>query len=115
MATPIELGLSAQDIAGIIKACGDAGVRTFKYGHLYFALGPAPQKQYPLLPASIPRPPVGPDHAKQNAETLERDEEEIKAERLRMLMIEDPVEFERQVRDGELTDEPEDADDGEAR
>jgi hypothetical protein len=69
-------------------------------------------EQYPLLPPGTPLP-VGPDHARQNADTLKKDEVEVRAERLRMLMIEDPMEYERQLRDGELTDEPGESDESE--
>lgn len=100
--------LMTNDIATIIEACGKAGVRTLKYGSLYLAFGPAPEK-VPVILDQFP------DHDAINAETLERDEQEIRDERLRMMMIEDPVEYERQLRDGELTDESSDeGDDGEA-
>jgi hypothetical protein len=97
--------LPPASVCEIILACGKAGVRILKYGNLYLALGPAPEKveQYPL---AIPGAPLIPDHAKQNADTLLRDEDEIRAEQLRMLMIENPMEYERQLRDGELNDEP---------
>jgi len=74
----------------------------FKSGDLYIAFGPAPirQETYPLATVGE----AVPNHAAQNAEALERDEDEIKAERLRMLMIENPMEYERQLRDGELDD-----------
>jgi hypothetical protein len=111
---PLPLG----EISSIIEACGKAGVRVLKYRGLYLALGPAPEKQevicYPLLPPGSPLPAKGPDHARQNADTLQHDEEELRAEQLRMLMIENPMEYERQLRDGELTDEPAEQDDGEA-
>ena len=95
-------------IQGIIDSCGKAGVRVLRYGGLYLAFGPAPAREvpqeYPIL--AVPPLPKAPDHARQNVETLERDEEELRAEQLRMLMIENPVEYERQLRDGELNDEP---------
>lgn len=102
-----DIDLSSADVCGIIESCGKAGVRILKYGNLYLSLGPAPLKitHYPL--SSDPRTP---DHVRQNVETLQRDEEEVRAERLRMLMIEDPVEYERQLRDGELENEPGESD-----
>lgn len=106
----IEKGklLMPNDIATIIEACGKAGVRTLKYGDLYLAFGPAPKIEN-KIEAAIP------DHDAINAETLEQDEQEIRDERLRMMLIEDPVEYERQLRDGELTDDASDeGDDGEA-
>jgi hypothetical protein len=107
MPTDINL-LPPGEICRIIESCGKAGVRVLKYGNLYLNLGPAPAKivsDYPILPLTAPLPkPV--DHARQNADTLAHDEEEIRAEQLRMLMIEDPMEYERQLKDGELDDEP---------
>jgi hypothetical protein len=74
----------------------------FKCDNLYLTFGPAPEKivtEYPMVVSGVP------NHAQQNADTLALDEEELRAEQLRMLMIEDPVEYERQLRDGELSDE----------
>lgn len=53
------------------------------------------------------------DHTKQTEDALELDELRTKEDRLNQLAIEDPVEFERQLANGELTkdDEPEDGDD----
>ena len=109
--------LLAADVCAIIEACGKAGVRIFKQGNLYLALGEAPKIEavYPMLPVTpLPQAPVGPDHARQNAETLANDEDELRAEQLRMLMIENPMEYERLLRDGELSDEPSESDDDEA-
>src|ERR1700744_5779822 len=105
---PMATELPASEVCAIIEACGKAGVRVLKFGGLYLQLGPAPVKLsgiYPLLDPKAPLPQTGPDHARQNAETLQRDEEEIRAEQLRMLMIENPLEYERQLRDGELSDD----------
>ena len=105
-----QIPLPPADVCSIIEACGKAGVRILKYGNLYLNLGPPKPKEeplpnYPILPVTAPLP-LGPDHVKQNETALEMDEQEVKAERLRMLMIEDPMEYERQLRDGELDDEP---------
>ena len=104
--------LPPDTICSIIEACGKAGVRVFKYGNLYLNLGPAPEKVggYPILPITAPLPkPV--DHARQNVDALQHDEDELRAEQLRMLMLENPVEYERQLRDGELTEEEPEPDD----
>lgn len=108
------MALPGSEVCAIIEACGKADVRVLRYKGLYLARGPArpkPPAENPLPSPGYPVIPV-PDHPRQNAEALARDEEEVKAERLRMLMIEDPIEYERQLRDGELEeDEPEQSDD----
>lgn len=82
------------------------------FGNLHVEFGPAPvtsEPTYPLLPphALYPADALAPDHAQQNAATLVEDELSVKAEQLRMLMIENPMEYENALRDGELTeDEP---------
>ena len=48
--------------------------------------------------------PQTPDHAQNNRDALKRAEEEIRQERLALLAIEDPVEYERQLRDEDLID-----------
>ena len=95
-------------VCEIIKACGEAGVQVFKFGSLYLRLGPIARKN-----ATIPGPVYPmvrvPNHTQQNLEALEIDEQAVKEERLRMMMIENPMEYERQVMAGELDEsrEPE--------
>lgn len=106
--------LPSAAVCAIIEACGKAGVRVFKYGELYFSMDATPQT-YPLIVPGDRIVPAAPDHARQNADTLERDEDEVRDEQLRMLMLENPMEYERQLRDGELEDEPSEPNDGETR
>lgn len=103
MATKTETPLRLGEVCAIIEACGKAGVRTLRLGDLYLSLGEKPEQPEVLRGTSFQ--PM-PDHAKQNAAALDHDEEEVRAEQLRMLMIENPMEYERQLRDGELGDEP---------
>lgn len=103
-----DFTMPGSEICAIIESCGKAGLRVLKYGNLYLQFGPSsPSKHWESQGEVSDYPLVTtPDHAKQNAETLQADEDTLRAEQLRMLMIENPMEYERQLRDGELTDEP---------
>jgi hypothetical protein len=100
--------LSGQELCAIIEACGKAGVRIVKLPGIYLVLGPRPASPASLAVARE----AGPDHRAQNNEALALDELAVKEERMRMLMIEDPLEYERLLKDGELdesdADDPED-------
>lgn len=103
-----ELCLRADEIALIITTCGKSGIRSFEYGALKFEMGPVFEAD--LLPLEKSEPV---DHVRQNQDTLRIDEEQLREEQLRMLMIENPVAYEQQLRDGELEDEPGESDQSE--
>lgn len=108
--SPKILTLPPALICAIIEACGKSRVRSFKYGDLQMEFGNAPEvvvSEYPMveLPRGVPTTP-SPDHVRQNKEALERDEQEVRAEQLALMAIEDPMEYERQLKAGELLDEP---------
>lgn len=94
--------LSREDISAIIEVAAKSGVKVFRGAGLYLNFS-----SHQAI-SELPTPAV--DHRGQNLEALKQDEEDLRAEQLRMLMIEDPVEYERQLRDGELSDEPGESD-----
>lgn len=94
--------LSAQDVCSIIESCAKTKIRTFKFHNLEMDFSPAPDIESPKLHEVVPAP----DHERINADTLKQDTQVSREERLEMLLIEDPVEYERQIREGVLLDEP---------
>lgn len=108
MGSKNDLCLRADEIALIITTCGKSGVRNFQYGALKFELGFPAESDRGIAERSILV-----DHVQQNQDTLRIDEERLREEQLRMLMIEDPVAYEQQLRDGELEDEPGESDQSE--
>lgn len=95
-----DCALTETTVCAIISACGQSGVRVLKFGGLYISF------IAPRVKREAPQVSTEPDHTAQNVEALERDEGEVRAERIRMLMIENPMEYESLLRDGELDDEP---------
>ena len=104
-----HLSLPAESICLIIEASGKAGVRVLKWGDLYLSFG-LPTSV--MTPSYIPEPPLvqEPNHKQQNLDTLRQDEDTLRAEQLRMMLLEDPMEYERQLRDNELDEDDEDKD-----
>lgn len=99
---------SASELCAIIEACGKAGVRIFRAEGVALQLGPP--KEIPLQPQMDPEVLGSAQHARQNTDALRRDESDLRADQLALLAIEDPVEYERQLRDEELGDEPGESD-----
>lgn len=87
--------LKTKDIILIIEACSKYNVSEFKFEELLLQFREAshPEKidEFPITPAAIP-------------EGEDRDLIEEK-ERVENLLIEDPLEMERRIADGELVDE----------
>ena len=84
-------------------------MRVLKWGDLYLSFG-LPTSV--MTPSYIPEPPLvqEPNHKQQNLDTLRQDEDTLRAEQLRMMLLEDPMEYERQLRDNELDEDDEDKD-----
>lgn len=96
---------TSEEICRILETCKTVGVKEFYLGELRFVFNSGealPDKVNPTTPVPI-------DHEKQSKEALELDEMQEREDRLRLLAIEDPVEYERQIVDEEL--EPDDESD----
>lgn len=107
--------LTAVEVCAILEACAKAQVRELKFGALYVNRGPQSPVESESVPAALGAPapvqlptpiPVAAmteaQHTQQSAAAIEQAELEAKEERLALLAIEDPVEYERQVMAGEL-------------
>lgn len=103
-------GLKTADIASILEACRKNGVAKLKLGDLEVEFGPAVE----LIQTPVPMYPPGTEIPGAKIETpkeiLREEEAAYKADRLAMMFIEDPVEAERLIQNGEA--ELEDVPDG---
>jgi hypothetical protein len=107
--------LSGTEICLIMEAGSKAGVAELKFRDLHVTFGrPAEQVVGMSVPYPfVQRPSVQPEvadltseqHAKQTKDAIEMDEITLREERLAKLLIEDPAEYERQLSDGELSDD----------
>lgn len=111
--------LTSADVCSILRACAETQVRELKFGGLHVTFGkqaeetgltpPSPLGNAasgvadPLTPPSVEA--ITAEQTKQNEQSLAQAEIDAKADRLALLAIEDPVEFERQMMNGELSDE----------
>lgn len=100
---------TATDICAIIKECGLSGVRRLSCFGIELHYGPLPQAQA-IEPIHVP-------HTLQQAAdtqarvSFQKNEQDVKDELLSNLLIEDPVEYERLLREGELIDDGPDGND----
>ena len=120
MRSPVDSkksSFSPDEICRIIKSCKFAGVSSLELGNLKvrFASSVASepnrrnkrtQAQEEAVVSQETAPPT--NHETQAQEALEVDELHLKEERLAMLMLEDPQEFERQLAAGDLEEMVED-------
>lgn len=111
----------------ILRACAESKVRELKFAGLHVSFGkPTEETPAPALPPmGNPATPVeltspvqsaaeiATEQTKQNDKSLAQAEIEAKDMQLALLAIEDPMEFERQLMNGELTDESTAGDDDE--
>jgi hypothetical protein len=94
---------SADDLCRIIDSCAKQGVKEFSVGGVELRFHDAPPAQQKVLT---------PDHARNDKEALLHSELLEKEDRVAMMILEDPEEFERQLVAGELEELISDADDG---
>ncbi len=79
-------------------------------GGLELQFGDAPEVSYVEAPRVKRGKKIAePNHEQENKDSLELDELRTKEEQVAMLILEDPVEFERQLADGELEEMIDDA------
>jgi hypothetical protein len=100
-----DVTLSVRDVLKLVRACRVNGVREFKLGELTLVLGD-PEKESTETPhsAAIPR------GSKRKAEALSKEVQERfkfseEQEEVALLLIEDPLEMEKRIENGELIDE----------
>lgn len=106
---------AADEICRIMEMCVKNGVVDFSSNGLVLKFSPRPETRIeiekPLARFSVPEPSAE-EMAKIAKDQQDVDELNLKEDQLGMLLIEDPVEFERQLLAGELTDdEPDTSDD----
>lgn len=104
--------LTAQEICSILGACGAAGVAELKFGDLQVSFHrPVEAQMDQTPPVYQPEAAISEIHAAQEIEksSIEQEEFDVKTERLALMMVEDPAQYEKLFLDGELTDaEPQD-------
>lgn len=111
---PKKSSFTSIEICRILESCKTAGVKEFVLGDLRFVFGgdEISPNVVPTKEQEPPSPLPVVDHAKQDSEALEIDEMYAREDRLALLAIEDPVEFERQIVHEELI--PDDGSDTES-
>lgn len=108
LANPKDTDLILSKIESILKACATSGVSELKFGPLHVKFGGTPEHvaEAPSvdLRPTIPAPEIAeaPNHEVMNREALAEDEMLAREERLALLQIEDPLEFEKQLISGEI-------------
>lgn len=120
---PEKMSLSSAEVCSILLTSASAGVSELKFGHLHVKFGRPVETQvgigfpsYPFVPQTAPASAPVTDlteaqHQQQAKESLEDDEIRVRQERLERAMVEDPVLFEELLRQGELSDAVDSADD----
>lgn len=116
-----SLILSTNDVCQIIEASAKAGVTELKFGGLHVRFGKTvEQKELGASPSPVQHAPQSysvadlteEQHQTQSRQSLEDEEIKTREERLARLLVEDPMAYEQMLRDGELTDAVDSADDG---
>lgn len=114
--------LSVDAVCSILKECSTSGVSELKFRDLHVRFGSTAgpvvdlrSLRYPLVQQPQgPQPEVADLTPEQHAEntklTLELEELRMREEKLARALVEDPLEYERMLRDGELSDDVESSD-----
>lgn len=108
--------LSPNEIRVILEACEKTGVAELAFGDFQVIFGLKPRKIWEESDQSLAQPEPFQSHSRPTVgivgiqeniarKALEDDEIALKEDQIADLLIEDPVELERMVRDGEITDE----------
>jgi hypothetical protein len=119
LARKVPERLTGEEINLIISACAAAKVSVLEVPGLRIAFGegglakltPAHAKTSEPIKASVPEM-TAKQHARQTEDSIKLDEAHLKEERLALMAIEDPLEYERLIMNGELkeaTDDDEEA------
>ena len=99
--------LTGSEIESIIQSCAKANVRVLEiHGiRLEFGAGVPSSPPQPAQVSSEPAPSeaaISEKHEKQSQEALEQDELRLRRDQLALMLIENPVEYEKLVASGEL-------------
>lgn len=94
--------LSADDICKILESSARAGVVTLKVRGLEASFHGGYKQG-----AATPYAEESPRHEAVSLDAIQRDQELLVREKVANLIVEDPVEYEKLLLDGELTDEQE--------
>jgi hypothetical protein len=107
-----EAYLTTDEICGLIKVCASNGVTSFKLGPLEVSFGLKPQEaiapwreQSPPVVEASGQPPEDSQAAYSSEEVLLRDELSTRQDQLAEMLVTDPLEYERLISEGELTNE----------
>ena len=94
---------SPDEICRIIEVCAKAGVSSIESGNLKLSFLAQVPVQLPVRPeGGQTQPQPATNHEEQSQASLEIDELHEKEERIAMMILEDPLEFERQLVAGDL-------------
>lgn len=95
--------LQASDVCAIIKTCKESNVSKLQFGDLQvdFTFHVEQFEAHPITGEA----PLEQLIEKQEKDTLEKEAMQSKSERLALMAIEDPAEYERLIMAGELEDE----------
>jgi hypothetical protein len=94
--------LTAKDICNILRACRESGASKLKFAGIEAEFFPA---DYMKASESLPEAEISVEQAAVvDEQQLARDEFRAKSERLAMMLIEDPAQYEKLLLDGELAD-----------
>lgn len=117
---PTANSLTIEEVCRMIEVCAKASVRRIEFGELRLEFGE-------FRPASLDRPTqeapelttpteaaLSEMHDKQNEETLGVEEARTKEDRLALMLIEDPLQAEELITNGEIDFTEEDDDDAES-
>jgi hypothetical protein len=102
---PKKCSFTADEVCCILDKCSNLGIATLTLGDLHFQFK-CKLEEIPIAPVTDSQPPAKPvDLDKEAKDALVQDELRAKEDRLAMLLVEDPQEFERQICAGELTED----------
>lgn len=111
--------LSVADICRILKACGEASVTELKFGDLHVrrdsqSPAAAPSASVEPAPAPPPTAEIVETQRKESERAQIQAEVTLRQQQLSQMLIEDPLEAERLLSQGDLIDDAFDEDDEEA-
>lgn len=110
-----KTNLSTDEICRILETSSKSGVIELKFGDLHVTFG-TPAGHVPSVENVVEQPPVASpvltddQHKRQSEESLEMEQVRLREEQLARALVEDPVEYERLLSQGELSDELDTAD-----
>lgn len=92
--------LKSDEVCALIKACGESGVSSLKWGNLQVSFERSPKE--PETPPAIPDTEISEEIAQSGTRRLEQEEFNTKEDELATMLIENPLEYERMLTNREL-------------